>query len=97
MCINNAMAVLEALAGHDTPFVRTAKYRIESLRDRWKGKLYRSARKPTFFVELVLAAYMVAGFLAIAWIGEWAALPYLGLFVAGYVYVFGLSVAHARR
>ena len=71
--------------------------RIESFRDRWKGKLYRSARKPTLFVELVLAAYMVASFLVIAWIGEWAALPYLGLFVAGYVYVFGLSVAHARR
>jgi cellulose synthase/poly-beta-1,6-N-acetylglucosamine synthase-like glycosyltransferase len=97
MCINNAMAVIEALVGHRTPFVRTAKYRIESFRDRWKGKLYRSARKPTLFVELVLATYMVAGFLVIAWIGEWAALPYLGLFVAGYVYVFGLSVAHARR
>ena len=97
MCINNAMAVIEALVGHDTPFVRTAKYRIESFRDRWKGKLYRSAPKPTLFLELALATYMVAGFLVIAWIGEWAALPYLGLFVAGYVYVFGLSVAHARR
>jgi cellulose synthase/poly-beta-1,6-N-acetylglucosamine synthase-like glycosyltransferase len=97
MCINNAVAVMEALVGHETPFVRTAKYRIETFRDRWKGKLYRSARKPTFFVELVLATYMVAGFFTIAWIGEWAALPYLGLFVAGYVYIFGLSVVHARR
>jgi len=97
MCINNAWAVVEALVGYDTPFVRTAKYRIETLRDRWKGKLYRSARKPSFFVELVLAAYMIAGFGAIAWIGEWAALPYMGLFVAGYLYIFGLSVLHARR
>jgi cellulose synthase/poly-beta-1,6-N-acetylglucosamine synthase-like glycosyltransferase len=97
MCINNAGAVLEAVFGHETPFVRTAKYRIESFRDRWKGKLYCSARKPTFFVEMLLASYMVVGFGAIAWIGEWAALPYVGLFVAGYVYVFGLSVVHARR
>jgi hypothetical protein len=97
MCINNAGAVLEALLGHETPFVRTAKYRIESFRDHWKGKLYRPARKPTVFIELVLAAYMVAAFGAIAWLGEWAALPYLGLFVAGYVYIFGLSVAHTRR
>ena len=97
MCINNAGAVMEALFGHRTPFVRTAKYRIESFRDRWKGKLYQSARKPTLFVELVLAVYMVVGFAAIVRMGEWAALPYLGLFVAGYVYVFGLSVAHARR
>jgi cellulose synthase/poly-beta-1,6-N-acetylglucosamine synthase-like glycosyltransferase len=97
MCINNAGAVIEALAGHKTPFVRTAKYRIESFRDLWKGKLYRSARKPSLFVELVLATYMVTGFAAIAWKEEWAALPYLGLFVVGYVYVFGLSVAHTRR
>lgn len=97
MCINNAGAVLEALFGHQTPFVRTAKYRIESFRDRWKGKLYQSARKPTFFVEMVLASYMVAGFSIVAWLGEWAALPYLGLFVVGYLYVFGLSVMHARR
>jgi cellulose synthase/poly-beta-1,6-N-acetylglucosamine synthase-like glycosyltransferase len=97
MCINNAGAVMEALVGHETPFVRTAKYHIESLRDRWKGKLYRSARKPSFFVELVLASYMVTGFAAIAWKEEWAALPYLGLFVVGYVYVFGLSLAHTRR
>jgi cellulose synthase/poly-beta-1,6-N-acetylglucosamine synthase-like glycosyltransferase len=97
MCINNAWAVAEALSGHETPFVRTAKYRIETMRDRWKGKLYRSARRPAFFVELALATYMVAGFGAIAWIGEWAALPYMGLFVAGYLYVFGLSLLHARR
>jgi len=97
MCINNAGAVMEAILGHETPFVRTAKYHIESLRDRWKGKLYYSARKPTLFVELVLATYMVGGFGIIAWLGEWAALPYLGLFVAGYVYVLGLSVVHARR
>jgi protein-S-isoprenylcysteine O-methyltransferase Ste14 len=97
MCINNAVAVMEALAGHETPFVRTAKYRIETLRDHWKGGLYRSARRPTLFAELVLAAYMVGGCFASAWIGEWTALPYLGLFVTGYVYVFGLSVVHARR
>jgi hypothetical protein len=97
MCINNAGAVMEALLGHETPFVRTAKYHIETFRDRWKGKLYQSARKPTFFIELLLATYMVASFSTLAYLGEWAALPYLGLFVAGYVYVFGLSLIHARR
>jgi cellulose synthase/poly-beta-1,6-N-acetylglucosamine synthase-like glycosyltransferase len=97
MCINNAGAVMEAIFGHETPFVRTAKYHIETFKDRWKGKLYRSALRPTFFVEMLLATYMVASFSTIAYLGEWAALPYLGLFVAGYVYVFGLSVVHARR
>jgi len=97
MCVNNAWAVTEALAGRQTPFVRTAKYRIESLRDRWKGKQYRSARGPSFFVEFAFAAYAVAGFALVAAAREWAALPYIGLFVAGYLYVFGLSVRHGRQ
>ena len=97
MCVNNAWAVAEALVGHKTPFVRTAKYRIESWHDRWRGKLYHSARRRSFFVELALCTYMVVGFVSVARLGAWAALPYLGLFVAGYVYVFGLSVLHGRR
>lgn len=97
MCINNAWAVIEALVGYDTPFIRTAKYRIETLRDRWKGKLYRSRRTPVFYVELALAAYTTVGFVAVAMLGEWAALPYMGLFVVGFLYVFGLSLAHAKR
>jgi len=97
MCINNAWAVTEALAGRRTPFVRTAKYRIETLRDHWKGKLYRSTRTPSFYIELVLAAYLTTSFVATAMLGEWAALPYLGLFVTGFLYVLGLSVLHAKR
>jgi cellulose synthase/poly-beta-1,6-N-acetylglucosamine synthase-like glycosyltransferase len=97
MCINNAWAVAEALLRHDTPFVRTAKYRIESFSDRWKGKIYRSVRKPSFFLELLLSVYMVIGFAVILLTHNWAAIPYVALFVAGYLYVFGLSVLHARR
>jgi hypothetical protein len=96
MCINNAWAVAEAVVGHETPFVRTAKYRIESARDGWKSKLYRSARRPALYVELLLTLYMLTGFGAIVRIGEWAALPYVGLFVVGYLYVFGLSLVHVR-
>ena len=97
MCANNAWAVVEALVGHQTPFVRTAKYRIESWRDCWKGKRYRAVRRHSLFAELGLCVYMAVGFAGIAMLGAWGALPYIGLFVAGYAYVFGLSVIHARR
>lgn len=97
MCINNAWAVTEALLGRKTPFVRTAKYRIETLRDRWKGKIYRSMRKPTFVAEFVLSVYMCAALGALIITRNWAALPYVMLFVAGYLYVFGLSIIHAKR
>jgi cellulose synthase/poly-beta-1,6-N-acetylglucosamine synthase-like glycosyltransferase len=97
MCINNAWAVTEALLGRQTPFVRTAKYRIESFKDRWKGKIYRSIRKPTLVVEFVLSIYMCAALGALILTRNWAALPYVMLFVSGYLYVFGLSVIHAKR
>ncbi len=97
MCINNAWAVTEALIGRDTPFVRTAKYRIEDLKDRWKGKIYRSIRKPSFVIEFILTVYMCAALITLVILRNWAALPYVMLFVAGYVYVFGLSILHAKR
>jgi len=97
MCINNAGAVTEALIGRRSPFVRTAKYRIESLRDRWKGKIYRSFRKPTFVIELVLTVYMCVSLAVLVVTRNWAALPYVMLFVIGYLYVFGLSILHAKR
>jgi cellulose synthase/poly-beta-1,6-N-acetylglucosamine synthase-like glycosyltransferase len=97
MCINNAGAVAEALVGWRTPFVRTAKYRIESIRDRWKGKIYRSFRKPTLLAELVLSIYMCVSLAVLLVTGNWTALPYVMLFVVGYLYVFGLSILHAKR
>jgi cellulose synthase/poly-beta-1,6-N-acetylglucosamine synthase-like glycosyltransferase len=97
MCINNAWAVTEALLGRDTPFVRTAKYRIESFKDGWKGKIYRSVQKPSFFVEFLLSLYMCVALAVLVRLGNWTALPYVMLFVTGYLYVFGLSVLHAKR
>jgi cellulose synthase/poly-beta-1,6-N-acetylglucosamine synthase-like glycosyltransferase len=97
MCINNAWAVTEALLGRRSPFVRTAKYRIVSFRDRWKGKIYRSFHKSSFLVELALSVYMCGATAVLALTRNWAALPYVMLFVTGYLYVFGLSILHAKR
>ncbi len=97
MCINNAWAVSEALFRYETPFVRTAKYSIEGLKVRWKQKIYRSGKKPSFLIEGFLAIYMLLSLGLLVVMQQWAALPYVGLFVAGYLYVFGLSVFHARR
>lgn len=97
MCINNAWAVAEGLLAHESPFVRTAKYRIETVRDRWKTKMYRSVNRRTMFFELGFAVYMCVSFVVLIVLKNWGALPYLLLFVTGYVYVLGLSVLHAKR
>lgn len=97
MCINNAWAVTEALLSKDTPFVRTAKYRIESLKDNWRGKIYRSMNRRSLLVECIFAIYMVATFFVLIKVRNWGALPYLLLFVSGYLYILGLSILHSRR
>ena len=97
MCINNAWAVGEALLSRNTPFVRTAKYRIETITDSWKGKIYRSINTKSLLLEFVFSLYMLVSFALLVSLENWGALPYLLLFVTGYVYIFGLSLLHARR
>jgi cellulose synthase/poly-beta-1,6-N-acetylglucosamine synthase-like glycosyltransferase len=97
MCINNARAVGEALVSHDTPFVRTSKYRIEALSDRWKGKLYHSADRRSLFLEAVFVLYMFVSVVVLFVHESWSAFPYIGLFVTGYAYILALSLLHARR
>jgi cellulose synthase/poly-beta-1,6-N-acetylglucosamine synthase-like glycosyltransferase len=97
MCINNAWAVSEALFSRNTPFVRTAKYRIESMKDSWKGKIYRSVNSRSLVLEFLFAVYMSISFFVLVSLENWGALPYLLLFVTGYIYIFGLSLLHAKR
>ena len=97
MCINNAWAVGEALASRQTPFVRTAKYRIEGLKDGWKGKIYRPINTRSVVIEGLFAVYMGLSLILLFKQGSWQAVPYLLLFLTGYLYVLGLSIAHARR
>jgi cellulose synthase/poly-beta-1,6-N-acetylglucosamine synthase-like glycosyltransferase len=96
MCLNNAWAVMEAVFSRETPFVRTAKYRIESMRDNWKGKIYRTMNRRSLLAEFMFAAYMIAAVVVLAAIGDWGALPYVFLFVVGYCYIFGISFLHSK-
>jgi hypothetical protein len=97
MCVNDAWAVVEALLSRKSPFVRTAKYRIEGFKDSWKGKIYRSVGTRSILIEGLFAAYMCVTFLFLFKLRNWGAMPYLLLFATGYVYILGLSLLHARR
>src|SRR5438309_11458718 len=57
LSVSNSKAVMEALLGIRSNFVRTPKYRIESRTDRWVTKKYlrRTGVMPLF--ELSLGAY----------------------------------------
>src|SRR4029079_11651772 len=59
LCVNQTRAVIEALMGRETEFVRTPKHGIRGKLEVWSGKKYRAAKSITPFLELGMAAYFV--------------------------------------
>jgi cellulose synthase/poly-beta-1,6-N-acetylglucosamine synthase-like glycosyltransferase len=97
MSLNNAKAVMEALLGRDTGFVRTPKYRIESPADEWQVKRYRGRKSYLPYVELGLGLYFTAA-VAYATLNQiYGSLPFLLLFQAGFLYTGLLSLAENRE
>jgi cellulose synthase/poly-beta-1,6-N-acetylglucosamine synthase-like glycosyltransferase len=93
MSINNGRAVLEALWNHESEFVRTPKYGVQTQADAkkqsWK---YASPKSLAVWIEVALAIYFGVLVLAAIWRGQWFSLPFLMLFFSGFVYVSAGSV-----
>jgi cellulose synthase/poly-beta-1,6-N-acetylglucosamine synthase-like glycosyltransferase len=88
LCVNNARAVVEGLAGHVSPFLRTPKSGGMAA----KRQKYTNRVPLLFLAELVMAWYF-ALVVQRAWdIGLYAGLPFLLLFLGGFLYT-GLSSA----
>ncbi|MBI3606897.1 MAG: glycosyltransferase [Nitrospirae bacterium] len=96
MSINNARAVIDALRSRESPFVRTAKYGIESTGDAWTDKTYRSLGHGIPIAESCLALYLAASLGALVALKNWGALPLMLLLMAGFSYVSFLAVLHAK-
>ena len=89
LTITNTRAVLEALAGKQTAFARTPKYRVESKKDRVGAKKYRKRLGWVPWLELLIGTYFaLAVFYAID-NENYFTVPFLLLFVIGY-WVTGL-------
>jgi len=89
LTVTNTRAVLEALVGKQTSFVRTPKYRVESKKDRVGANKYRKRLGWVPWVELLIGTYFaLAVFYAID-NENYFTVPFLLLFVIGY-WVTGL-------
>ncbi len=97
VALRNARAVLEAIVGIQSPFVRTPKYRIETGPDRhaepWFHKVYRAAGRNWLpWIELTLGGYFVWATLYAFLNENYATVPFLFLFLYGYLYTGLLSL-----
>jgi hypothetical protein len=97
LSINNARAVLEGLFGHESEFVRTPKHGVESRKDTWAQKRYKAgAASISTWVEIGFGLYIVGTILLAVLSGSWVSIPFLVLFMVGFLYVGTLSLHQAR-
>ncbi|MGH9898122.1 MAG: glycosyltransferase [Pyrinomonadaceae bacterium] len=93
MTFSNARAVLEAMLGVQTEFVRTPKYKVEDAHDEtWKKKKYKRKGELLPLLELAFAAYFLLAILYSVHMGLWGTIPFLSLFFFGYAYIGIMSV-----
>ena len=106
LCVNQTRAVLEALFGRETEFVRTPKHGIRGRLEAWSSKKYRAAKSITPFLELGMAAYFAVAMVVALDHGHYLSMPFLALFLYGFGYVgwvslwqggVGVALARLRR
>jgi len=85
----NSIAVLEGLFGKKSEFVRTPKFNIEALKEKWKENIYisRKVSKNTI-VEGVLVLYFLFGIYSAYHLNDFGLLPFHLMLLIGYGYVF---------
>jgi len=97
LSINNARAVLEGLFGVESEFVRTPKHGIKKNDDGWITKKYKAAAGDLgTYLELAFGAYFVLTIGLAVVTGSWISIPFLILFMVGFLYVGSLSLYQVR-
>jgi cellulose synthase/poly-beta-1,6-N-acetylglucosamine synthase-like glycosyltransferase len=93
LAFSNARAVLEALLGVKSDFVRTPKYRVEETTDAtWKRKKYKRKRGLLPLLELGFAIYFMLAIVYSARLHMWGTIPFLLLFFFGFGYMGVMSL-----
>ncbi len=99
LSINNARAVIEGLFGNDIEFVRTPKHGVtdgQTDLSNWKTKKYKGNWPVHSVVEVLFGLYFVATIAMAFYTGAFITVPFLVLFMVGFLYVGGLSLYQSR-
>ena len=93
LAFSNARAVIEALLGVKTEFVRTPKYQVEDTADEtWKRKKYKRKRGLLPLLELGFAFYFLMAIAYAIRLQMWGTIPFLFLFFFGFAYMGVMSI-----
>ena len=90
---HNTIAVLEGLGGKKSEFIRTPKFNIESLKDKWKQNTYISKKVSKYvIIEGLLLVYFLFGIYSGIRLQDYGLLPFHLMLTVGYGYVFVKSI-----
>ena len=93
LAFSNARAVMEALLGIKSDFVRTPKYSMERTSDEtWKAKKYKRKRGLLPLFELGFSVYFMLAIIYAAHLRMWGTIPFLSLFFFGFGYTGMMSI-----
>jgi cellulose synthase/poly-beta-1,6-N-acetylglucosamine synthase-like glycosyltransferase len=93
LAFSNARAVMEALLGIKSDFVRTPKYSVEQTSDAtWKAKKYKRKRGLLPLLELAFSVYFMMAIIYAAHLHMWGTIPFLSLFFFGFGYMGMMSI-----
>ena len=89
----NSIAVLEGLLGKKSEFIRTPKFNIEALKEKWKENIYISRKiSKNTIIEGLLVLYFLFGLFSGFKLNDFALFPFHLMLFFGFSYVFVQSL-----
>jgi cellulose synthase/poly-beta-1,6-N-acetylglucosamine synthase-like glycosyltransferase len=96
LTVTNTKAVMEALFGVKSAFVRTPKYRVAQKGEKSQAAKYRKRLKLAPWIELLLGCYFAGAIYYTFTNDNYFTAPFLILFVVGYWYTGLMSLLQGR-
>jgi hypothetical protein len=94
---HNTIAVLEGLLGKKSDFIRTPKFNIEALKDKWKQNVYISTKiSKNVIIEGLLTLYFLFGLISAVHFNDYGLFPFHLMLFFGFGFVFVKSVYVVR-
>jgi hypothetical protein len=85
----NSVAVIEGLLGKKSEFVRTPKFNIEALKDKWKDNIYMSRKiSKNTIAEGLLVIYFLFGLYSGFKLDDFGLFPFHLMLFLGFGFVF---------
>ena len=96
MAVNNTIAVIDAMVGKKSEFLRTPKYGIVKNTDDWREKAYNLPFSKTTLLELFFGIYGIMAILIAFYSRNPIWIPIIALQTMGFLYIACLSFSHTR-